>query len=298
MRWSLLLLAAGLAGAQSTADLRRGFEHPPDDARIMMRWWWFGPAVTKPELEREMRLMKEGGIGGFEVQPVYPLELEGNFPYLSNEFLDALRFTAAKARELGLRMDLTLASGWPYRRAARPDHAGGGEAAGRSMARRRMLGPGEKLIGQAEVGGVTYYFISSRTRQMVKRAAVGAEGFVLDHYDRAAIRNASQSGRRNSCWPRPDRTRRTRFSATAWKCTGRTGLPNFLERIPEAARLRPDAVPARAGRRYRTEDAGHPPRLGQDADRTGRRELSDADPRMGASGTARASARRPTALRR
>jgi len=39
----------------------------------MMRWWWFGPAVTKPELEREMRLMKEGGIGGFEVQPVYPL---------------------------------------------------------------------------------------------------------------------------------------------------------------------------------------------------------------------------------
>ena len=30
-------------------------------------------------------------------------------------------------------------------------------------------------------------FISSRTRQAVKRAAVGAEGFVLDHYDRAAL---------------------------------------------------------------------------------------------------------------
>src|SRR4029079_17858815 len=29
-------------------------------------------------------------------------------------------------------------------------------------------------------------FISSRTGQMVKRAAVGAEGFVLDHYDAAA----------------------------------------------------------------------------------------------------------------
>ena len=48
----------------SLADLRRDFQHPPDDARIMVRWWWFGPAVTKPELEREMRLMKEGGIGG------------------------------------------------------------------------------------------------------------------------------------------------------------------------------------------------------------------------------------------
>src|SRR5207244_1786931 len=31
------------------------------------------------------------------------------------------------------------------------------------------------------------FFISSRTGQMVKRPAVGAEGFVLDHYDRAAL---------------------------------------------------------------------------------------------------------------
>src|SRR5689334_15199879 len=85
----------------------------------MMRWWWFGPAVSKPELEREMRTMKEGGIGGFEVQPVYPLALDNQkniktLPYLSDEFLDALRLTSAKSRELGLRMDLTVGSGWPY----------------------------------------------------------------------------------------------------------------------------------------------------------------------------------------
>src|SRR4051794_2644031 len=61
------------AQAVNINDLQRSFEHPPDDARIMMRWWWFGPAVTKPELERELRIMKEGGIGGVEVQPVYPL---------------------------------------------------------------------------------------------------------------------------------------------------------------------------------------------------------------------------------
>ncbi len=85
-----------------------------------MRWWWFGPAVTKAELEREMRLMKEGGIGGFEVQATYPLSPDDpslgikNLLYLSDDFLDALRFTSAKAKELGLRMDLTLGSGWPY----------------------------------------------------------------------------------------------------------------------------------------------------------------------------------------
>src|SRR6185295_8471875 len=102
------------AAGPSLDFLQRGFEQPPDDSRIMMRWWWFGPAVTKPELEREMRLMKEGGIGGFEVQPVYPLTLDDsekgirNFPFLSDEHIEALRFVSAKARELGMRMDLTL----------------------------------------------------------------------------------------------------------------------------------------------------------------------------------------------
>src|SRR4029453_10866133 len=101
-------------------DLQRSFQNPPDDSRIMMRWWWFGPAVTKQQLEREMRLMKEGGIGGFEVQPVYQLVLDKEsagiktLPFLSDEFLDALRFTSEKARELGLRFDLTLGSGWPF----------------------------------------------------------------------------------------------------------------------------------------------------------------------------------------
>src|ERR1043165_8636858 len=115
------VLFCGLpARAQTINELQCGYERPPDDAKIMMRWWWFGPAVTKSELEREMRLMKEGGIGGFEVQAVYPLLPDDpslgikNLPYLSDEFIDALRFTSAKARELGLRMDLTLGSGWPY----------------------------------------------------------------------------------------------------------------------------------------------------------------------------------------
>src|SRR3989442_4976629 len=110
----LILVALGPARAQSITELQSGFERPPDETRIMMRWWWFGPAVSKPELEREMRLMKEGGIGGFELQPVYPLHVEGNSRYLSPEFLDCLTFVGQKARELGLRIDLTLGSGLPF----------------------------------------------------------------------------------------------------------------------------------------------------------------------------------------
>src|SRR5437762_12553632 len=64
--------------------------------------------------------MKQAGIGGVEIQPVYPLALDdpgngfNNFPYLSDEFIDDLRFAANAARELGLRLDVTLGSGWPF----------------------------------------------------------------------------------------------------------------------------------------------------------------------------------------
>ena len=228
----VLLVAVFLpARAQTINQLQSGFERPPDDAKIMMRWWWFGPAVTKAELEREMRLMKEGGIGGFEVQPVYPLLPDDpnthikNLPFLSDEFLDALRFTADKARELGLRMDLTLGSGWPYGGPQVPITDAASTLRSERVTvqpnSRRVplpnIGPGEKFLvaflarteGQTIVadsmreltdvhdGAVwlsgdlqgpheVMFFVSSRTGMQVKRPAVGAEGYVLDHLDRPA----------------------------------------------------------------------------------------------------------------
>jgi hypothetical protein len=217
-------------------DLQKSFLNPPDDSRIMMRWWWFGPAVTKPQLEREMRLMKEGGIGGFEVQPVYPVVLDDEaagiktLPFLSDGFLDALRFTSDKARELGLRFDLTLGSGWPFggptvsidNAAGRLRYEHVKIESNQRVVKVPSIGAGEKLLavflGRNEGSsfapdslqelkdikdGLVYltdeqsgdkspgprevlFFISSRTGMQVKRPAVGAEGFVLDHMNRAA----------------------------------------------------------------------------------------------------------------
>jgi hypothetical protein len=239
-----ILVHAQAGTGQAAADLaalRRGFASPPDDARIMMRWWWFGPAVTRTGLERELRTMKDGGIGGVEIQPVYPLALDDEaagittHPFLSEAFLDDLRFAARTARDLGLRVDLTLGSGWPY---------GGpqvkiADAAGKLRVERVVVEPGasrapvpdiragERLLAAflspkspaddvatlREVRDVAdgvvqladrsserrevLFFISSRTGMMVKRPAVGAEGYVLNHYDRAAVnRHLDGVGRR------------------------------------------------------------------------------------------------------
>ena len=63
-------LVPSLAVAQSSGavqaevqKLHEGFVHPPDDSRIMMRWWWFGPSATKPEISRELEQMKAAAIG-------------------------------------------------------------------------------------------------------------------------------------------------------------------------------------------------------------------------------------------
>ncbi|MGO9966439.1 MAG: glycosyl hydrolase [Bryobacteraceae bacterium] len=215
------MLGAAPAPPESVAQLHRAFDEPPDDSRIMMRWWWFGTAVIKPELERELRTMKESGIGGVEIQPVYPVVLDDparglrNLPYLSDEFLSDVRFANDTARALGLRVDITLGSGWPYG----GPHTPLAEASSRLRVVRAAIpagaaslplpgiGPGETFLAafagprrlEQAAGSVTIppgnaasealFFIASRTRQAVKRAAVGAEGLVLDHYRRAAVEN-------------------------------------------------------------------------------------------------------------
>ena len=202
----------------SLSAIQKGFENPPDDAKIMMRWWWFGPAVTKAGIERELRTMKEAGIGGIEIQPVYPLALDDesvgrkNLRFLSPEFLDCLKFANDKARELGMRVDLTLGSGWPFGGPQVPITQAASKlrvarvAVTQATTPAPTLAEGESFVAAfagntlltAQADGAfaapagtreITFFIASRTRMQVKRAAFGGEGYVLDHYDRAALDN-------------------------------------------------------------------------------------------------------------
>lgn len=199
----------------------------------MVRWWWFGPAVTKPEIKRELEQMKAAGIGGVEIATLYPLALDDpqtgfrNLQFLSDEHIDAIRFATEQARRLGLRVDITLGSGWPFGGPHIPvTLAAGGlrvEKVAIPLSATSIAIPdiaaGEKLMaafllpspdanamknakqveadwfesGRLRVPGKlkdfrsAVFFISSRTGMTVKRPAIGAEGFVLDHYDRAAL---------------------------------------------------------------------------------------------------------------
>lgn len=229
----LILTFCNFAFAENVDDLQKGFSTPPDDARIMMRWWWFGPSVTKAELDRELRVMKEGGIGGVEVQPVYPLLPDDkkagikNLPYLSDEFLEMLRFTSDKTKELGMRMDLTLGSGWSFGGAKTPLS----EAAGQIRFERVKIDKNTKrvplpamiyaeqlhgvflaktngnvieegslkeltdirddnvFLPETSDGNEVLFFIGGKSGMQVKRPAVDAEGYVLNHLDKTSVEN-------------------------------------------------------------------------------------------------------------
>ena len=227
-----LSLLAAASPAQDPRDLLQNFRNPPASVRPMVRWWWFGPAVEKTEILLELQQMKADGIGGAELAFVYAEQLEGNLPFLSPPMLDAVTYAQSEGRKLGLRIDVTLCSGWPY----------GGPATSLAEAAGRLstleipipanatsvpfpsLAEGESLLsvwlatGQlkhwnlasatpvpgpiatskpqptipfpaASTERVALFFIQSHTRQQVKRAAVGAEGYVLDPFSKQAVAN-------------------------------------------------------------------------------------------------------------
>lgn len=274
LRFRFLVPVAGLAvalaplamraqKADTLQQLHEDFLHPPDNARPMVRWWWFGPAVTKPEILRELQQMKADGVGGAELAFVYAEELDDpargikNLSFLSPEMLDAVTYAKDEGRKLGLRIDVTLCSGWPYGGPNTPLS----EAATRLVTREVVvppnstevkapaLGEGESIIsasilstngentkekdgqpcgfgkgtacgpatmdhkaplnssrwnlssaqplpvsgGTATVSAsplsrVAVFFILGHTKQQVKRAAVGSEGYVLDPFSHQAVK--------------------------------------------------------------------------------------------------------------
>jgi hypothetical protein len=121
-----LLLAAAVHG-QTLDRILRDFSNPPKSARPWVRWWLPGGDIDADELRREIAAMDEAGFGGAEIQ-AFRVGLNPDMTdatlarvndYPTRSFYGKIRAALEEAKSRGMRIDLTLGSGWPF---------GGGEA--------------------------------------------------------------------------------------------------------------------------------------------------------------------------
>ncbi len=166
-----------------------GFRDPAPQYGMGVYWWWFGPAVTKEEVTRELEVMKAARISYALIFPIYPMSPDDpargirNLRYLSPEFLNVLSHAARTGKRMGITIDVLLGTGWPY---------GGPSIApekGAMKLRWEPLpggppGPVERLVGEAG----SLRFFQSPTKMQVKRPSLGAEGLVMDHLSRETVK--------------------------------------------------------------------------------------------------------------
>lgn len=111
--------AANLEPDAAATPLYEIFRDPRSVHRPFVRWWWNGDKVEKDEIARELRLLKEAGIGGVEINPIkFPALTDTlgkpSITWLSPEWIDLLDFTLTQAASLDMTCDLIVGSGWPF----------------------------------------------------------------------------------------------------------------------------------------------------------------------------------------
>ena len=208
-RRDFALLSAGLAAPWAgratqqaeAASPSAGFQDIPNEYRMRMHWYVFGPAWEPAECRRQLAHMAEQHIGGVLVFPTYPIALDDpargirNLAFLSPEFLSVLKSVCESSHQLGLTVDIVLGTGWPYGGPSVSVEDGArlirmSRVPSADPASLPALGPIETRVAVLPDGstGQALVFTSAPTQMKVKRAALGAEGLVLDHYNRAALK--------------------------------------------------------------------------------------------------------------
>jgi hypothetical protein len=113
------LLPPSYSAIEADTSLYSIFKNPDTIYRPFVRWWWNGDKIEKAELARELRLLKEAGIGGVEINPIkFPARTNDigkrSVQWLSDEWIELLQFAFDEAKSLGMTCDLIVGSGWPF----------------------------------------------------------------------------------------------------------------------------------------------------------------------------------------
>jgi hypothetical protein len=145
---------------------------PTSTAKPWTRWWWHGSAVDPASLTRQLEQFAHAGIGGVEICPIYGVNGydDREKKFLSDEWMQALQHTCQEGQRIGIGIDLTTGTGWPF----------GGPWLKREHTSQSISW---KNATTASIENAT-----RRDRLMaVKRAAPGGEGPVVDPFSTVAL---------------------------------------------------------------------------------------------------------------
>ncbi len=118
----VMLLVLTAVPAFAADPLYELFKNPPAQARPFVRWWWNGGCVTEAEVVREIEIMHQAGIGGFEMNtiamPAGTTDAAAKnckpLKWLSPDWNKVVKAGAIAAKKRGMIPDLIVGSGWPF----------------------------------------------------------------------------------------------------------------------------------------------------------------------------------------
>ena len=185
-------------------------------------WWWMGSAVDEANLTRELEDFSEAGFGGVHIIPIYGAKgYESQFiNYLTPTWMSRLGYTTSEASRLNLGVDMSTGTGWCFGGPTVSGDDSGAQvvhntyevAAGQKLTQTFDPQKTQALVAYGNSGEVvdltsliaedgtvnwiapsypwTVHYVSQKTTgQMVKRAAPGGAGYMLNPFSGQAMTN-------------------------------------------------------------------------------------------------------------
>jgi alpha-L-rhamnosidase len=116
---TILILSAGVRAqeGETLQSLARQFASPADRYKAYAWWHWMGSNFSKEGIRKDLRAMKEAGIGGVVVfnAPSWLDTSKNPWPwqtYRSDAYWDALGVALQESKDLGLEVGLHNSPGW------------------------------------------------------------------------------------------------------------------------------------------------------------------------------------------
>lgn len=199
------------------------------EARPATRWWWLGSAVDKTSLTYNLEKYAEAGIGGVEITPIYGVQGNDahDIQHLSPQWMQMLQHTVSEGKRLNIEIDMNTGTGWPFGgpNVAVDDAAtkaifqeyrlSEGEKLTEKIEVKdekqrpvaklsRLMAYSDKsqiinLTNKIKDGSLQWTapegewhliaLFEGKTFQMVKRAAPGGEGYVMNHFSAKTVDN-------------------------------------------------------------------------------------------------------------